>query len=60
MNPLAKPIDLHPETIDLFFVQSDLKEVYMTNAEQDERAAFDSMCGNIKIDDNTPLGKQVR
>ena len=48
------------DVIDLYFVSSDLKEIRMTDAELVERAEFDSRCGNIKIEEQTPLGKQVK
>ena len=62
MNPLTKLLDaLRPDdVIDSFFIQTDLKEINMSDAELAERAQFDSMCDNIKIDKNIPIGKQVR
>lgn len=61
MNPLEKLLDLlRSDVIDLEFVSSDLKDICMTDAEQVERATFDSMCHNIEIDDNRPIGKQVK
>ena len=48
------------DVIDSYFVQSDLKEIYLTDKEITDRASFDSLCNNIKIDDNIPIGKQVK
>lgn len=48
------------DVIDAYFVQTNLVDLNMSEAEQVERAQFDSMCDNIKIDENIPIGKQVK
>lgn len=51
------------DIIDLYFIISDLKTIFQTEAEICESAAFDSMTSATVnervVDPNIPIGKQV-
>jgi len=47
------------ETLDLDFVETDLVDIPITNAEQIESTLFDAMVSQATDNANTPIGKQV-
>ena len=54
--------DAASDVIDAYFIQSELKEIHLTEAEQFETAFYDSLA-NSTVDssrcDGVPIGKQV-
>lgn len=53
-------VDAANDIVDAYFIQSDLKDVYITEAESIATAHYDSMASNTSGGDkNTPIGKQV-
>jgi hypothetical protein len=55
-------IDWFVDVIEGFFIQSDLYDVDMSEAELCERASLDSLCEKFAsnyTEDDTPIGKKV-
>lgn len=61
MSVISWVIEAASDVIEGLFVQSDLVDINLTDAEKTETAFFDSMANNIKQDDDDPrpMGKRV-
>lgn len=52
--------DAAHDIVDLYFIQTDLKDVNITPAEKSQTAYFDAMASNTSgADGDIPIGKQV-
>jgi len=62
-NPITWAIDAASAVIDLFFVESDLVEINLTEAEAAESAQLDSLAtdttNQARNDDPRPIGMRV-